>query len=497
MANWIAILPAIGFEIALLIVVVLGIRTQFGGLGTIVTDVQFVGSAVITAVRWGVSVGGWLIAGTITAATWVYAAWESLIAAAIVAVAWFIVATITAMREFVVPAAIAVVGWTLATAGGVITAQIVIWWLVVAAIIAGVVWVLATVAIVVPVIIAAVQSAVSSTTAAVVSAIVVTITALGWVIAVTALAVVWIIAGIVAVRGWVVEFAVPVTIDAVDSTIASTIMAVEWGDACLVAVVNWVDAAIVGVVGWIVALQELVVPATIAATGWVTAAIIVAAGWVVAVVGWVVTAGLTNWREHLLIAVSAAVTGAIAQGLIEMTRRIIAHWPRILAALTSPQDTNTIPAVDLSPPPSVVQPADPRPGPSQARNDRIPTTTRLAAVPSAPGSLNRLAEDASILLELFSQGSHVNDNISDEYHGIITNATEGVLAIHARIRQVNQRAVPRGVAIPDPDCIICYAEIANMVFLPCKHLVVCTVYMSSASGWSGVVANGVVWAVVW
>lgn len=102
-----------------------------------------------------------------------------------------------------------------------------------------------------------------------------------------------------------------------------------------------------------------------------------------------------------------------------------------------------------------------------------------------PVTLNQLAENASILLDLFSQGSHDNDIVSDEHHTIITNATAGVLAINARLRQANQRARPREEVVPEPDCIICFAECADTLFMPCKHMVVCTVRISSTSRGQG------------
>lgn len=102
-------------------------------------------------------------------------------------------------------------------------------------------------------------------------------------------------------------------------------------------------------------------------------------------------------------------------------------------------------------------------------------------VVALPVTLNQLAENASILLERFSQGSHANDIVSDEHHTIITNATAGVLTINARLRQANQRARPREEVIPEPDCIICYAECADTLFMPCAHMVICTVRISSAS----------------
>lgn len=465
------------------LVVVLVVGIKFVSPQTIATVVQFVLRAVLTAVKSQLALVGWVIGATIVALVWVLAA------------------AITAVRVFVVPAAIAVVGWTIAAVG----------------------W------------------AIASTIAAVGWVILVAITALECVIAATFVSVVWVIAGIAAVPGWVValvELVVPVTIAGVGSAIAATMTAaesviamaitgVEWVNAWAIIVVGWVDATIVAVVWWKVAVDELAVSPTITAAGSVVAAIIVAEEWVVAVVGWVIVATLTalgrviyavtatvvkwvvswvgsviaatiaDWKGYLVIVALAVILAVIKVGVEAMVVRFVAYWPTLMAAFTPQEEIPIIPAPSTPASTFVVRPVEPRPGPSRSPNAGVRPTTRLAAAPSPPGSLNRLAEDASILLELFSQGSHNNDIISDEYHGMITNATEGVLTIQARLRQVNQRAVPRGVSVPDLDCIICYGERADTLFMPCKHLVVCTVYMSSARRWSSVVANRVVLALVW
>lgn len=108
----------------------------------------------------------------------------------------------------------------------------------------------------------------------------------------------------------------------------------------------------------------------------------------------------------------------------------------------------------------------------------IPAPSVSANSPSV-NSLNELAEDASILLELFSQSSHPNNNISDEHRNLITSAAASISAIQARVGQAeapgNRRTRPRQEMEAGADCIICYAESADTVFMPCKHLVVCTV----------------------
>lgn len=73
-----------------------------------------------------------------------------------------------------------------------------------------------------------------------------------------------------------------------------------------------------------------------------------------------------------------------------------------------------------------------------------------AVVARSPVSLTQPAESSSGLPERFSQGSHNRD----EQH-----------------------------AVPERDCIICYAERADAVFMPCKHLVVCAVCWSCGGVW--------------
>lgn len=102
-----------------------------------------------------------------------------------------------------------------------------------------------------------------------------------------------------------------------------------------------------------------------------------------------------------------------------------------------------------------------------------------SASPPPYVSLNRLAEDASVLLELFGQSPHEDDNISEEHETMITSAATSILAMQTRVRQraarSNRDIRPRPDTGANADCIICYLENADRVFLPCKHLVVCTV----------------------
>lgn len=114
-------------------------------------------------------------------------------------------------------------------------------------------------------------------------------------------------------------------------------------------------------------------------------------------------------------------------------------------------------------------------GPSLSSNNHIPAPSTAAISPAPLLSLNQLAEDASIQLELFSQGTHDNDVISDEHQTMITSASTSIEVIQARCTGSNRNVTSREEINRDADCIICYAERADKLFMPCKHLVVCTV----------------------
>lgn len=123
-----------------------------------------------------------------------------------------------------------------------------------------------------------------------------------------------------------------------------------------------------------------------------------------------------------------------------------------------------------------IRPAEPR-NIFAPRPRVIPARPRPPAAPAV--SLNKLAEDASVLLELFSQRPDDNDNITEEHETMITSAAAGISVIQAQLRQRaargNQDIESPEVLSRDADCIICYSKCADIVFMPCKHLVVCTV----------------------
>ncbi|KAL0635202.1 hypothetical protein Q9L58_005848 [Maublancomyces gigas] len=111
----------------------------------------------------------------------------------------------------------------------------------------------------------------------------------------------------------------------------------------------------------------------------------------------------------------------------------------------------------------------------ESSNANTTAISTSAIPPTTPMNLNQLAEDASILLELFSQSPHDNNDIGDEDETMITSAAASIALIQARCSRRNRHTESREEINRDADCIICFAERADVVFLPCKHLVVCTV----------------------
>lgn len=111
-----------------------------------------------------------------------------------------------------------------------------------------------------------------------------------------------------------------------------------------------------------------------------------------------------------------------------------------------------------------------------------PPTVRATALSLA--DLQRLAEDASVLLELYSKSASGPDD-DESMQELITSAFAHVSTIH-RNHRVAQNAISRAAQkrpeaadfSADTGCIICYSEIADTVLLPCHHLVLCGVRIS-------------------
>lgn len=100
-----------------------------------------------------------------------------------------------------------------------------------------------------------------------------------------------------------------------------------------------------------------------------------------------------------------------------------------------------------------------------------------------PLDLAEAADNASALLELFSVTKPDDDNeIGDEHRRLITGAVELVLKINTQIKVLAARqgcsqamATESEETKVDVGCIICYSGIADMLLIPCKHLVMCLV----------------------
>lgn len=110
--------------------------------------------------------------------------------------------------------------------------------------------------------------------------------------------------------------------------------------------------------------------------------------------------------------------------------------------------------------------------------DEWETWDTTAPVVTSTTSLDiaQAAEDASVLLELFSKTAPRNSNaIDDEHKQMIENAFESILRIRREFRVTAAARVPVEEAKADPECIICYDNIADTVLMPCKHLVLCMV----------------------
>lgn len=139
---------------------------------------------------------------------------------------------------------------------------------------------------------------------------------------------------------------------------------------------------------------------------------------------------------------------------------------------------------------------------SQTEVDSPPPSPPIVTVPLL--SLRDLADDASILLEVFSQNlpddddDDDNDDLGLEQQALIDSAAAGISTIQARLRQraaranrdiadreeLNRDIGDREELKPDEDCIVCYAERADTLLIPCMHLIICMVCMSW-SPWAG------------
>lgn len=85
----------------------------------------------------------------------------------------------------------------------------------------------------------------------------------------------------------------------------------------------------------------------------------------------------------------------------------------------------------------------------------------------SPGALRNLAEDASVLLELYSK---LRDSTSTDADVLISSAYTSVATLHR-----HHRVRARGQQSEDSVCIICCGGDADTLLVPCHHLVLCSV----------------------
>lgn len=101
--------------------------------------------------------------------------------------------------------------------------------------------------------------------------------------------------------------------------------------------------------------------------------------------------------------------------------------------------------------------------------------------------LRKIADEASVLLELFSktQPADVGD-IKVEHRRLIDDMSRIILRIQKISQMIDAWKGGDGASLEPPisnndgtkvdiGCIICYSRAADVLLLPCKHLVLCMV----------------------
>ncbi|KAL0634517.1 hypothetical protein Q9L58_006535 [Maublancomyces gigas] len=153
-------------------------------------------------------------------------------------------------------------------------------------------------------------------------------------------------------------------------------------------------------------------------------------------------------------------------------------WATVLRNSLAP---GTAPARAISRPAMAV-PTTPIPFPTIT--SPTPAKPALVARPASHAQLDhrKLAEDASILLELFSKTAP--DSTDDCNQQLIATAFESIAQIHRHYRvlaaaqngvgNAAQKRVENDDLSIDAGCIVCYSEVADTVLLPCHHLVLCS-----------------------
>lgn len=129
-------------------------------------------------------------------------------------------------------------------------------------------------------------------------------------------------------------------------------------------------------------------------------------------------------------------------------------------------------------------------GSKTGRKNAPATSTRTDGGSSSSLDLAQAAENASVLLEFFSTTKPANnDEITGDQRDMIATALKTVQEIHTEVRVIDARRKGNRVKAAetedmkvDAGCIICYSRIADIVFIPCKHLVLCKVCRIAFSG---------------
>lgn len=117
-------------------------------------------------------------------------------------------------------------------------------------------------------------------------------------------------------------------------------------------------------------------------------------------------------------------------------------------------------------------------------NDRPPFSA-----PSDPSNLSQVAEHASLLLDIFSRVKPVDDRqLTAVQKRLITTALASVLTITQQLRILEVSAnEPLNALLDAHDdalnvysgCVVCYARVADMLMMPCRHLTLCEVCAGS------------------
>lgn len=126
----------------------------------------------------------------------------------------------------------------------------------------------------------------------------------------------------------------------------------------------------------------------------------------------------------------------------------------------------------LSPQPPIKTQLNKPPSQPSKPSPKLPNTS--------PMHLRKLAEEASVLLELYSKSTLDSNNA--ETTQFIASAFQSISTInrHHRILALSQNGAAQKRAekddlTVDPECIICFSEAADTVLVPCHHLVLCAV----------------------